>query len=138
MCIRDRGSFNIKHMSIMSYVTRLYSQVKYLEPPIPLSSFIRYVSKHLPKDIRSTIRTREFTDIAELEKILEAYQSMKEEEDNKYQSINIRDRESRSINTEIRQPDHFIRHDNNMSRSVGGAWLCPHPNCCLLYTSRCV
>ena len=54
------GNFNIKHMSITAYVTRLYSQVKYLEPPMPLSSFIRYISKHLPKDIRSTIRTREF------------------------------------------------------------------------------
>ena len=29
------------------------------------------------KDIRSTIRTRDFANIAELEKILEAYQSMK-------------------------------------------------------------
>ena len=84
------GSFNIKHMSITSYVMRLYSQVKYLEPPMPLSSFIRYVSKHLPKDIRSTIRTREFTDVAELEKILEAYQSMREEEE-----------DSKSINLEI-------------------------------------
>ena len=94
---------------------------------MPLSSFIRYVSKHLPTDIRSTIRTREFTDIAELEKILQAYQSMKEEEDNKYQSINIRDRESRSMNTDIRQPDHLFRNDNNMSGSEEGAWLCPHP-----------
>ena len=76
----------------------------------------RYVSKHLPKDIRSTIRTREFTNIAELEKILEAHQSMKEEEDNKYQ---FRDRESRPINTELRQPDRFNRHDNSMSRSEG-------------------
>ena len=59
----------------------------------------------------------------------QAYQNMKEEEDNKYQSINIRDRESRPINTELRQPDHLIRRDNNMSRSEGGAWLCPHPNC---------
>ena len=83
---------------------------------MPLPSFIRYISKHLPKDIRSTIRTREVANIAELEKILEAYQSMKEEEDNKYQ---FRD-------TEVRQPDHFI---NNVSRSGEGAWLCPNPNC---------
>ena len=95
---------------------------------MPLSSFIRYISKHLPKDIRSIIRTREFANIAELEKILEAYQSMKEEEDSKYQ---FRDNESRQVNTEVRQPDRFV---NNMSRPEEGAWLCP----CLLYTSRCV
>ena len=109
--IMGLGNFNIKNMSITSYVTRLYSQVKYLEPPMPLSSFIRYISKHLPKDIWSTIRTREFINIAELEKILEAYQSMKEEEDNKYQ---FRVSESNQTNTEIRQPDHFI---SNVSRS---------------------
>ena len=49
--IMGRGNFNIKHMSTTSYVTRLYRQVKYLEPPMPHSSFIRYVSKHLPKDL---------------------------------------------------------------------------------------
>ena len=83
------------------------------------------ISKHLPKDIRSTIRTREFVNIAELEKILEAYQSMKEEEDNKYQ---FRDNESRQMNTEVRQPDRFV---NNMSRSEEGAWLCPNPSRCV-------
>ena len=68
------------------------------------------------------IRDR-FTNIAELEKILEAYQSMKEEEDNKYQ---FRVKESNQIDTEIRQPDHII---SNMNRSGEGAWLCPNPSC---------
>ena len=51
---------------------------------------------------------------------------MKEEEDNKYQ---FREREARPTNTELSQPDPFIRHDNNMIRSEGGTWLCPNPNC---------
>ena len=39
-------------------------------------TFTNYIvmGLNLPKDVRSTIRTREFTDIAELENILEAYQ----------------------------------------------------------------
>ena len=47
------GNF-VGHNNITMYVTKLYNEAKYLEPPIPFKSFVRYVSKHLPRAVSYT------------------------------------------------------------------------------------
>ena len=150
------------------YVTKLYNEAKYLEPQIPFKSFIRHVSKHLPREVQITLMTREIADINELENMLDVLQ-------------NIRDREMG------RRPNPPAAHTNgnyhpsrgtpnsyrgtrgsNNNNYRGGMWKClnceyenyairtvcyrcnkvrdcqrsnvgpNHHNHCLLYTSRCV
>ena len=62
------------------YVMRLYNEAKYLEPPLPFRSFVRHISKHLPREIQITLMTRDITEITELEKILDIFQNIKERE----------------------------------------------------------
>ena len=47
--IMGTGNFvGNQNNNITIYVTKLYNEAKYLEPPIPFKSFVRHVSKHLP------------------------------------------------------------------------------------------
>ena len=57
--------------NITIYVTKLYNEAKYLEPQIPFKSFVRHVSKHLPRDVQTTLMTKEIEDMNELERILD-------------------------------------------------------------------
>ena len=49
--IMGAGNF-MGHNNITMYVTKLYNEAKYLELPIPFKSFVRYVSKHLPREVQ--------------------------------------------------------------------------------------
>ena len=62
--IMGAGNF-IGHNNITMYVTKLYNEAKYLEPPIPFKSFVRYVSKHLPREVQVTLMTKEIENLSE-------------------------------------------------------------------------
>ena len=102
MCIRDRnkywseeeqeilrsqimgtGSFGRNNRNITVYTMKLYNEAKYLEPPLPFQSFVRHISKHLPREVQITLMTREVSDINELEKILDVFQNIKDQEDSR-------------------------------------------------------
>ena len=70
MCIRDSN--------ITMYVMRIFNEAKYLEPPLLFWSFVRYVSKHLPREVQITLMTREVADINELENILDIFQNIRD------------------------------------------------------------
>ena len=88
------------------YVTKLYNEAKYLEPQIPFKSFVRHVSKHLPKDVQTTLMTKEIEDMNELERILDILQS-------------IRDREG---GRRIQQNNnhHHVEHNQNKNNNYRG------------------
>ena len=100
MCIRDRywseehqeilsskimgtGNFGGINNHLTMYVMRIYNEAKYLEPPLPFRSFVRHISKHLPREIQITLMTREIMEITELEKILDIFQNIKERDMNR-------------------------------------------------------
>ena len=62
------------------YVMRSYNEVKYLEPPLSFRSFVRYTSKHLPREIQINLMTWEVEDINELEQILDIFQNIRDRE----------------------------------------------------------
>ena len=62
---------NNNNNNITIYVTKLYNEAKYLEPQIPFKSFVRHVSKHLPREVQTTLMTKEIEDMNELERILD-------------------------------------------------------------------
>ena len=72
------GGHNNNNVTI--YVMRLYNEAKYLEPPLPFKSFVRHISKHLPREVQITLMTREINDINELEKILDIFQNIRDRE----------------------------------------------------------
>lgn len=51
-----------------------------MEPPLPFKVFIRYISSNLPREIQTTIMTREVSDLNELEKILNMFQTIQDRE----------------------------------------------------------
>ena len=69
------GNFGGHNNNVTIYVTRLYNEAKYLEPPLPFRSFVRHISKHLPREVQISLKTREIAEISELEKILDIFQS---------------------------------------------------------------
>ena len=77
--IMGAGNF-VGHNNITMYVTKLYNEAKYLEPPIPFKSFVRYVSKHLPREVQITLMTKEIENLSELERILDILQSIRDRE----------------------------------------------------------
>ena len=95
--------------NITIYVTKLYNEAKYLEPPIPFKSFVRHVSKHLPREFQVTLMTKEINDMNELERILDVLQSIRDREggrrhqppNNNYEYNNTRDNPSRYGGTRI-------------------------------------
>ena len=68
--IMGSGNFGTHGKNVTMYVMRLYNEAKYLEPPLPFRSFVRHVSKHIPREIQITLMTHDITEITELEKIL--------------------------------------------------------------------
>ena len=66
--------------NITIYVTKLYNEAKYLEPPIPFKSFVQHVSKHLPREVQVTLMTKEIESLNELEKLLDILQSIRDRE----------------------------------------------------------
>ena len=77
---RIMGSGNFggsQNNNITIYVTRLYNEAKYLEPPLLFKSFVRHVSKHLPREVQITLMTKEINDMNELERILDVLQSIR-------------------------------------------------------------
>ena len=73
------GNF-VGQNNITMYVMKLYNEAKYLEPPIPFQSFVRYVSKHLPREAQVTLMTKEIESLSELERILDILQSIRDRE----------------------------------------------------------
>ena len=46
----------------------------------PFRSFVRHISKHLPREVQISLMTREIVEINELEKILDLFQSIRNRE----------------------------------------------------------
>ena len=63
--------------NVIIYVMRIFNEAKYLEPPLPFRSFVRHISKHLPREVQITLMTREVAEINELEKILDIFQNIR-------------------------------------------------------------
>ena len=123
MCIRDR----------------LYNEAKYLEPPIPFKLFVRYVSKHLPREVQVTLMTKEIETLNELERVLDILQSIHDREMGRRpipHTIN-------NNNTEFNRQRNYNNGNNNHNMYLTdlqqpGEWSCSRCRSCLLYTSRCV
>ena len=115
--IMGSGNFRIHNNNVTIYVMKIYNEAKYLEPPLSFRSFVRHISKHLPREVQITLMIREIVEISELEKILDIFQ-------------NIRDRE---IGRHQNPPVSHTNGNHNPSRGYTTAY-----RGCLLYTSRCV
>ena len=88
--IMGTGSFGRNNRNITVYTMKLYNEAKYLEPTLPFQSFARHISKHLPMEVQITLMTREVSDINELEKILDVFQNIKDQEDSRrIQQLNM-------------------------------------------------
>ena len=48
--IMGTGNFGRINNHLTMYVMKIYNEAKYLEPPLPFRSFVRHISKHLPRD----------------------------------------------------------------------------------------
>ena len=116
--IMGTGNFGGHNNNITIYVMRIFNEAKYLEPPLLFRSFVRHISKHLPREVQITLMTREVADINELENILDVFQ-------------NIRDREvdQSSMNSSIHYTPqrgspqgHAYSKQENHSRD--GEWKC--------------
>ena len=77
--IMGAGNF-MGQNNITMYVSKLYNEAKFLEPPIPFKSFVRYVSKHLPREAQITLMTKDIENLSELERILDILQSIRDRE----------------------------------------------------------
>ena len=78
--IMGTGSFGGPNNNITGYVMRIFNEAKYLEPPLPFRSFVRHISKHLPREVQITLMTREVANISELENILDVFQNIRDQE----------------------------------------------------------
>ena len=83
------GNFGGHNNNITIYVTRLYNEAKYLEPPIPFRSFVRHISKHLPREVQITLMTREIAEINELEKKLDIFQRIRDREIGRHPNLPV-------------------------------------------------
>ena len=59
---------------------KIFNEAKYLEPLLPFRSFVRHISKHLPRQVQITLMTREIVNINELESMLDVLQNIGERE----------------------------------------------------------
>ena len=78
--IMGAGNFGTYCNNVTIYVMRIFNDAKYLEPPLPFRSFVRHISKHLPREVQITLMTREVANISELEHILDIFQSTRDRE----------------------------------------------------------
>ena len=78
--IMGTGNFGGHNNNITIYVMKIFNEAKYLEPPLPFRSFVRHISKHLPREVQITLMTREVADINELENILDVFQNIRDHE----------------------------------------------------------
>ena len=108
--IMGTGNFGRINNHLTMYVMKIYNEAKYLEPPLPFWSFVRHISKHLPREVQITLMTREIVDINELESMLDVLQNIGEREGGRCPN-----------------PPAVMNNDNY--HQYRG---------CLLYTSRCV
>ena len=76
--IMGNGNFCRMNNHLTIYVMNIYNEAKYLEPPLPFRSFVRHVSKHLPREVQITLMTKEITNINELENMLDVLQNIGE------------------------------------------------------------
>ena len=117
-------------------MTQLYNEVKYLEPPIPFKSFVRYVSKHLPQEVQITLMTKEISNLSELEKVLDILQSIRDREVNRrltpvsYTHLDVYKRQA-AVWAEAHRIE-WGNYEMFEQAFKGKYWPC------LLYTSRCV
>ena len=74
--IMGNGNFGRINNHLTIYVMTIYNEAKYLEPPLPFRSFVRHISKHLPREVQITLMTREITNISELENMLDILQNI--------------------------------------------------------------
>ena len=72
--IMATGNFSRINNHLNIYVMKIFNEAKYLEPPLPFRSFVRHISKHLPREVQITLMTREIGDINELENMLDVLQ----------------------------------------------------------------
>ena len=116
----------------------LYNEAKYLEPPLPFRSFVRHISKHLPREVQITLMTREITNISELENMLDILQNIGERDIGRRPNTPVVPHHNNNNNN-----FHHNRGTQNFHRGARGgsfdnrgeSWRC---RACLLYTSRCV
>ena len=126
------GNFGTQGGNVTMYVMRLYNEAKYLEPPLPFRSFVRHISKHLPREIQITLMTREIIEITELEKILDIFQNIRERDMSR--RINT---PASHINGNYNQPRGIpnfhrgARGGNNDNRGEG--WRCADCNLSLIH-----
>ena len=78
--IMGTGNFGRYNSNITVFTMRLFNEAKYLEPPLPFQSFVRHISKHLPREVQITLMTREVSNISELENMLDVFQSIRDRE----------------------------------------------------------
>ena len=57
--IMGSGNFGTNGNNVTIYVMKMYNEAKYLEPPLPFRSFVRHISKHLPREVQINLMTRE-------------------------------------------------------------------------------
>lgn len=89
---------------------------------MPFQFFVRYVSKHLPREVQSIIMTRDIANINELEHILDILQNIRNREINKRQ---IRDNGSRNSVNEHNQ----VPRADPRGRVNENNWLCMNRQC---------
>ena len=63
--IMGTGNFGGINNHITMYIMRIFNEAKYLELLLPFQSFVRHISKHLPREVQITLMTREIGDINE-------------------------------------------------------------------------
>ena len=78
--IMGTGNFGGHSNNITVYVMKLFNEAKYLEPPLPFQSFVRHISKHLPREVQITLMTREVSNINDLESMLDVFQNIRDRE----------------------------------------------------------
>ena len=50
--IMGTGNFGMHSNNVTIYVMIIFNEAKYLEPPLPFRSFVRHISKHLPREVQ--------------------------------------------------------------------------------------
>ena len=83
------GNLGTHSNNVTIYVMKIYNEAKYLEQLLPFRSFVRHISKHLPREVQITLMMREITDISELEKILDIFQNIRDREMGRLSLIHI-------------------------------------------------
>ena len=121
------GPVSYTHLDVYKR-QKLYNEAKYLEPPIPFKSFVRYVSKHLPREVQVTLMTKEIENLDELERVLDILQSINDREMGR-RSIQPNTSNHNNNNNEFNRPRPYYNHTGNKYHvrndlQTPGGWSC--------------